>query len=177
MSTNNIDGALPRVPPQKAAPRVNAPSSIQIDLACVSCYNTRAELYFQLQDWKNQKQKQPCKRGKKSVCQHWLFSFCTLNCSLWLLSVVLCRENSGIYSFLMGRSEALHPSRMPLSFRPLCRHQTRNTLWHQISRLGLYRSSEVLKGHICQICRKVCSDIVTPVNSLDFCVSLPPQWG
>lgn len=58
-------------------------SSIQIDLLCVSCYNTHAKLYFQLQEEQNQKQKQPCKRGKKSVRQHWLFSFCIQNLSMW----------------------------------------------------------------------------------------------
>lgn len=85
-SAQNVNGDQSegrRCRPEKTDDTAGTLIWIRIDLLCVSCYNTHAKLYFRLQEEQNQKQKQPCKRGRKSVRQHWLFSFCIQNLSMW----------------------------------------------------------------------------------------------
>lgn len=85
-SEQNVNGNQSegrRCRPEKTDGTAVALIWFRIDFSCVWCYNIRAKLYFRLQEEKNQKQKQPCKRGRKSVRQHWLFSFCIQNLSMW----------------------------------------------------------------------------------------------
>ena len=86
-SAQNVNGDQSegrRCRPEKTDDTAGTLIWIRIDVLCVSCYNTHAKLYFQLRIFHHfQKKKQPCKRGRKSVSQHWLFSFCIQNLSMW----------------------------------------------------------------------------------------------